>query len=269
VGRFAADDADLVAAIAGQGAVAIENALAHEALQKSDQDRAQFVRTVTHELRSPVGGGQSLARALLQSSREELSDRQRDVVQRISARLDRLMDLINDLLNLAAAKAPGFHQSPGAVPLLATVRSALDLQAAVAQEKQLVLQATLPPDEVVVRGTQEGLALVLENLFDNAVKYTPARGRVTITVTTEANSAIIQVADTGMGIPPGELPHLWEEFFRASNVRQAGISGTGLGLSIVKNLVESFGGRIAAQNGEGSGAIFTVTLPQLPESRRP
>ncbi|MGA2821518.1 MAG: HAMP domain-containing sensor histidine kinase [Anaerolineales bacterium] len=259
--RFTRDDAELVVAIAGEGAVAIENAMAHQALQKADQDRAQFVRTVTHELRSPVSGAQSLARVLLEGTSEGLTERQRDVIQRISARLDRLMDLINDLLALAAAQAPGFQQPPKPVGLLEMVRWALDQQAAAAGEKEVVLQPEIPGGEILVRATRDGLAQVLGNLIDNAVKYTPSGGRVRVTARTEGNAAVIQVADTGLGIPEADLPHLWEEFFRAGNVRKAGIVGTGLGLSIVKRLVESYGGRIGAQSVEGTGTVFTVTLP--------
>jgi len=263
---FAQDDAELVRAIAGEGAVAIENAMAHQALQKADEDRAQFVRTVTHELRSPVAGAQSLARVLLEATGEELSEKQRDVIERISARLDRLMDLINDLLTLAAAKAPGFQQPPQPVALLEMVQWAVDQQAAAAREKNVALQPELPTAQILVRATREGLGQIFGNLMDNAVKYTPAGGRVAVTAKTEGNAAVIQVADTGMGIPEADLPHLWEEFFRASNARQAGIRGTGLGLSIVKRLVETYGGRIAVQNGEARGAVFTVTLPVLPDS---
>lgn len=264
--RFTRDDAELVVAIAGEGAVAIENAMAHQAVQKADQDRAQFVRTVTHELRSPVSGAQSLARVLLEGTSEGLTERQRDVIQRISARLDRLMDLINDLLALAAAQAPGFQPPPQPVGLLEMVRWALDQHAAAASEKRVALQPEIPGGEILVRATRDGLAQVLGNLIDNAVKYTPSGGRVRVTARAEGNAAVLQVADTGLGIPEADLPHLWEEFFRAGNVRKAGIVGTGLGLSIVKRLVESYGGRIGAQSAEGTGTVFTVTLPLASES---
>ncbi len=264
--RFTRDDAELVVAIAGEGAVAIENAMAHQAVQKADQDRAQFVRTVTHELRSPVSGAQSLARVLLEGTSEGLTERQRDVIQRISARLDRLMDLINDLLALAAAQAPGFQPPPQPVGLLEMVRWALDQHAAAASEKRVALQPEIPGGEILVRATRDGLAQVLGNLIDNAVKYTPSGGRVRVTARAEGNAAVLQVADTGLGIPEADLPHLWEEFFRAGNVRKAGIVGTGLGLSIVKRLVELYGGRIGAQSAEGTGTVFTVTLPLASES---
>lgn len=264
--RFTRDDAELVEAIAGEGAVAIENAMAHQGVQKADQDRAQFVRTVTHELRSPVSGAQSLARVLLEGTSEGLTERQRDVIQRISARLDRLMDLINDLLALAAAQAPGFQQPPQPVGLLEMVRWALDQHAAAASEKEVALQPEIPGGEILVRATRDGLAQVLGNLIDNAVKYTPSGGRVRVTARTEGNAAVLQVADTGLGVPEADLPHLWEEFFRAGNVRKAGIVGTGLGLSIVKRLVESYGGRIGAESVEGTGTVFTVTLPLASDS---
>ena len=259
--RFTPADADYVTAIAREGAVAIENAQAHEALQRADQARAQFVRTVTHELRSPVGGAQSLLRVMLGGMSGEMSDKQKDIVARVLGRLDRLMALIGDLLALAATKTMGFEERTEAVELKAVVKWAVEQHAAAAKVKRVGLRVRLPPEKVDVRATHDGLAGVLENLIGNAVKYTPADGQVEVRVGLRATSAEVVIADTGMGIPRDEMAHLWEEFFRASNARHSGIVGTGLGLSIVKRLVDSFGGLISVQSEEGRGTTFTVVLP--------
>jgi signal transduction histidine kinase len=267
--RFSAADAEFVMTIARQGAVAIENAMAHEALQRADQERAQFVRTVTHELRSPVGGAQSLLRVLLKQLTGELNDRQRDVIARVEARLNALMALINDLLALAASKTSGFQEKLEAVELGPALRAAVEVRIAEAAEKRVVLRFEPHSDRLMVQATADGLALVFDNLIGNAVKYTAEDGRVIVRIVRQKDTAVVTIADTGIGIPAGDMPRLWEEFFRAGNARKAGIVGTGLGLSISRRLVESYGGRISVQSVERQGTTFTVTLPLSPVDTDP
>ncbi len=266
--RFTDADAQFVMAIARQGAVAIENAMAHETLQSAEAERAQFVRTVTHELRSPVGGAQSLLRVLLKQMSGELNPTQQDIIHRVETRLDSLMALINDLLALAATTTRGFQDKPEPVALVPEVRGAVEQRAAEAQEKNISLSLTPPQGNPWVRAGHEGLAHILGNLIGNAVKYTPDGGRVTVSLETRGASAVVSVADTGIGIPEDELPRLWQEFFRASNARKSGIVGTGLGLSIVKRRVEAYGGMISVHSRVGEGTTFSVSLPLIasPES---
>jgi signal transduction histidine kinase len=263
--RFSDADAQFVMAIARQGAVAIENAMAHEALQSAEAERAQFVRTVTHELRSPVGGAQSLLRVMLTQMPGDINPTHQDILRRVEARLESLMALINDLLALAAMTTRGFQEKPEPVALTPEVRTAVELRSAEAQEKNINLAFTPPDgDDPWVRAGHEGLAHILGNLIGNAVKYTPRGGRVTVALDTRGASAVLSVIDTGIGIPEDELPKLWQEFYRASNARKSGIVGTGLGLSIVKRRVEAYGGMISVQSRVGQGTTFTVTLPLIP-----
>jgi signal transduction histidine kinase len=262
--RFSDADAQFVIAIARQGAGAIENAVAHEALQRAETERAQFVRTVTHELRSPVGGAQSLLRVLLQKMAGELNPSQQDILRRVESRLDALMALINDLLTLAATTTRGFQEKSEPIALVPELRSALELRAAEAQEKNITLAFTPPSSDPWVLAGHEGLAHIFGNLIGNAVKYTPEGGRVNVGLETRGPSATISVTDTGMGIPEEDLPKLWQEFFRASNAKKSGIIGTGLGLSIVKRRVEAYGGMISVQSVVNQGTTFSVALPLVP-----
>ncbi len=259
--RFTPTDVDFALAIASQGAVAIENAMAHEALHKADQARALFVRTVTHELRAPVSSAQSLTRVLLQGMSGDVSRQQREILSRVEARLNALMELINDLLALAASKTVELQEPPRPMALLPILHHEVETLAQEAREKQVHLEFTAPSEELVVRGTVDGLTQIFRNLIGNAIKYTPPGGRVQVRVTAQPSRAEITVRDTGIGIPAEEMPHLWEEFFRASNARRSGIVGTGLGLSIVKRLVERFDGVISVHSVEGRGSTFTVILP--------
>jgi signal transduction histidine kinase len=262
--RFNGADAQFVMAIARQGAVAIENAMAHETLQRADTERAQFVRTVTHELRSPVAGAQSLLRVLLQQMAGELSPSHQDIIRRVETRLEALMALINDLLTLAASTTKGFQEKPELIALVPEIHSALELRSAEALEKSITLAFTPPSGDAWVIAGHEGLGHIFGNLIGNAVKYTPKGGRVTVSLEIRDAIASVSVADTGMGIPEDELPKLWQEFFRASNAKQSGIPGTGLGLSIVKRRVEAYGGMISVQSAVNQGTTVTVTLPLVP-----
>lgn len=259
--RFSTTDVDFALAIASQGAVAIENAMAHEALRKADQARALFVRTVTHELRAPVSSAQSLTRVLLQGMSGDVNRQQREILSRVEARLNALMELINDLLALAASKTVELQESPRPLALLPILQHEVETLAQEAREKQIRLEFEAPSQELVVRATADGLTQIFRNLIGNAIKYTPPGGRVEVRVVAQPLRTEITVRDTGIGIPAEEMPRLWEEFFRASNARRSGIVGTGLGLSIVKRLVERFDGVISVHSVEGKGTTFTVILP--------
>jgi len=262
--RFTSGDADFVLAIAQQGAVALENALAHETLQQADKERAQFVRTITHELRAPVSGAQSLLRVLLKLRKVKLNPQQRDIIARVEARFDFLATLINDLLALAASKTAGFQKTPKPIDLQPILEECIDQLAHEISEKQISMDYEAPDTKITVCASGEGLTQIFTNLIGNAVKYTPPDGELTVHLTQQTGNAVITISDTGIGIPAKDLPHLWEEFFRASNARQSQIVGTGLGLSIVKRLVDSYGGMIRVQSVEGKGTTFTVSLPITP-----
>jgi signal transduction histidine kinase len=266
-GRFAPADADFVLAIARQGAIAIENAMAHEALRNAEKARTLFVRTVTHELRAPVSGAQSLLRVLVRGMAGELTPQQREILDRVEARLSNLMELISDLLALAASKTTELQERPRPTSLQESIQRAVDLASQEAGEKQIHLSYEAPAEEILVRATADGLGQIFGNLVGNAVKYTPPGGRVNVRLAREPSGAVITIADTGMGIPTEDLSHLWEEFFRAGNARRSGIPGTGLGLSIAKRLVETFEGMISVHSTEGKGTTFAVTLPIAAPSR--
>ena len=260
-GFFSPQDAELVTAIARQGAMAIENAMAYAELRRADETRAQFVRAVTHELRAPVAAAQSLLRTVVRELAGGLNDLQRDILGRLSERLDVLQMLINDLLDLAAGKVEGLEGELTPVSVEAAVLGVVDRLSSQAQEKAIDLRVNYVPRGLTVMASEQGLERIFLNLISNAIKYTPAGGKVTVTLEQRNDEAVISVADTGIGIPESDLPHLFEEFYRASNVKQLGITGTGLGLAIVKDLVERYGGRVSVRSTLGEGTTFTVVLP--------
>jgi signal transduction histidine kinase len=262
---FTDENVNFAVAIARQGATAIEHAVTYGALRHTDQVKSQFVRTVTHELRSPVAAGQSLLRSVMHAG--GLSELQSDVLRRLSDRLDALQLLINDLLDLAAGKVDGLEASLAPVALEAVVLRVVDHLETQAREKKIELKVTPPPCSLTVTANEDGLGRIFVNLIGNAIKYTPAGGQVRVSLEQTDGEATVAVADNGLGIGPADLPHLFEEFYRGANVKEAGIPGTGLGLAIVKDLVERYGGRVSVKSQPGEGSTFSVTLP-LADSRQ-
>ena len=243
----------------------IEQEAAALAREKAEADRlsqfkSQFTYLVAHELRAPIGGAQSLLRTLIRGLAGELTDKQHAILHRVEVRLDQLLALVNDLLALAASKSVTPDEPLTPVPLRAILQRVLDRYVIEAEQKQIALVCDKPPETLVVCATEEGLERVLSNLIDNAIKYTPHGGQVNVTLIMRPDSVTITIADTGIGIPADNLPHIWDEFYRAPNARQSESIGTGLGLSIVKQLVETFNGSITADSAEGKGTAFTVHL---------
>ena len=259
--HFTEDDAAFLGAIAAQGAVAIENAQAYQMLEDLDESKSQFVRIVTHELRSPVQVVISLLNVLDRGYVGDLNEKQADLVGRARRRIEFLQTLIDDLLDLAAGKADVLATTErGLVSLSEVLGEVQSRYEARAQEKGLALQAEYPDENLTVWGDRAELDRMLNNLVSNAVKYT-ARGEVRLSLERNLGSARIVVSDSGIGIPDDALPDLFQEFFRAKNARQVKESGTGLGLSIVKDLVERYGGEIEVDSVVDRGTTFTLTLP--------
>ena len=257
--HFSEDDAVTLRPLVDLGVAAIVATRAMVELKVLEANQAQFIRVTTHELRSPVTVAQSLVRGVLYAG--DLSDRQVEVFTRIGRRLDGLENLINDLLDLAAGKALGPAEE-GPVVLNASIGRVVLLLQPRAEDKSLEMTFQSCRDQLVVRGTEEGLDRIFVNVVGNAVKYTSPGGAVAVSVQQVDGQAQVEVADTGIGIPEEALPHLFEEFYRAPNAKKTEV-GTGLGLAIVKDLVERYGGRIQVKSTVGVGTTFTVTLPLL------
>ncbi len=250
-----------LAPLADLGAALVSAARALESLAALEAAKAQFIQVATHELRAPVTVAQSLVRGVLQGYAGEMTEKQAEVFTRISRRLDGLENLINDLLDLAAGKAPQLAEQEGPVLLNASVGRAILLLQPRAEEKRLALRLEPCRTPLIVWGTEDGLDRIFANLVSNAVKYTPSGGAVTVTVRKTDGQAQVEVADTGIGIPEEALPHLFEEFYRAPNAKALDEVGTGLGLAIVRDLVERYKGRIEVKSKLGHGSTFTVTFP--------
>jgi signal transduction histidine kinase len=239
-----------------------ELAAAYKDLKSLEQVKSQFMRKASHELRAPIGAMQSLMRAAL--GQVPAATPGHELLDRAVTRSESTLDLIDDLLRysrLTTAAALGRFEP---VDLAEVARAAAELFRAQAEEKGVRLDVDAASARV--RGVREGLTDLVDNLISNAVRYTPAGGRVTVKTGPEDGQAVITVADTGIGIPPDELPRLFEEFFRGEAARKTVMHGTGLGMAIAKRVVDMHGGRIGIESEVGRGTTLRVVLPSEPTS---
>ncbi len=229
-----------------------------ERLDEAFTRQRRFVADASHELRTPVAAIRSMTDVAIAqpASAEELSAVLRDV----NAEADRLGHLITDLLALARAdegQAPLDHE-PVRLDQLATDVAGVAEPLAAERGVALVVRAD---ESVTVLGDEARLIQAVMNLVDNAITYTGAGGNVTLTVTASGQDAVLTVQDTGIGIAPEHLPHIFERFYRADAARTRANGGSGLGLSIVDWVVRAHDGTIDASSEPGKGSTFTMTLP--------
>ena len=226
-------------------------------LKQIDRLKNEFVHTVSHDLRSPLTA--ILGYVDLLDRVGPVNDQQREFIRRVQNSVQSITSLVNDLLELGRIEA-GFDTQKEVVPLEGIIRDTLETLGGQISDKKMNLHLNLPMDIPQMRGNPIRLRQMLDNLIGNAIKYTPEGGEITIDVEAQNDQVILRISDTGPGIPPADQPHIFEKFYRASNVPK-GVGGSGLGLSIVKSIVENHQGRIWVESLLGQGSAFTVVLP--------
>ena len=225
-------------------------------LDQEDRLRRALVADVAHELRTPV--------AVLQAETEALADGMvkpsLGALTSLHEEAVRLARMVEDLQTLASAEAAGLELQPRPLDLGRVAADAADSLASRFWAGRLDLQQQLPPTPVL--GDPRRLHQVVTNLLANAAKYTPEGGSVTIRASMDGSDAVLEVADTGPGIPDDERPLVWERFYRGKSGRLA--DGSGIGLAVVKELVDAHGGQVGVDEAPGGGARFTIRLPGTP-----
>ena len=230
-------------------------------LRRLENLRREFVSNVSHELKTPLTTIQAYTETLLDGAVDD-ANINRKFLQRIDEQADRLHRLILDLLSLARIESAEDAYELLPVPVAEIVRVCIDEHQAVATSKGVSLIVEPPPTEVVVWADEEGLLTVLNNLVDNAIKYTAAKGSVTVRWRHDERRAVIEVEDTGIGIPKQHQSRVFERFFRVDKARSRELGGTGLGLSIVKHWVQVFGGTVEVFSELGRGTKFVIRVPR-------
>ena len=221
----------------------------------------QFLGVVAHDLQSPLVATQSIMSYILDGYTGEITDGQRDLLERGVRRIEGLLTLITDLLDIPRIEGGQVTREMREISLNEVVKSAVDGLDKMALQKGITLKIELSESLPKIHGAGRRLQQVVTNLVSNAINYSH-EGTVLVRVTDNTSDVRIEVIDSGIGIPPEDLPQLFKDFVRGSNV---GIKGTGLGLSISKRIVEAHGGRIWAESPDPEtheGSRFTFTLPK-------
>ena len=221
-------------------------------LRRLESLRQEFVANVSHELKTPLSSIKAYAETLREGAIND-PEHNLEFVQRIEDQADRLHELILDLISLARIESGQRTYEVEDVDVEPVVEACLEHHRPSAEAQQLSLQAEPPTDPVVVRADDEALRQILDNLVNNAIKYTPAAGHVRVGWRADGRSALIEVSDTGIGVSPEDQPRLFERFFRVDKARSRELGGTGLGLSIVKHLAQFFGGSVGVRSTPGQG----------------
>ena len=242
-----------------------ELARQNDELRALDELKDEFVALVSHELRTPLTSIRGYLELVLEGEGGQLTDAQERFLRVVDRNAERLQRLVGDLLFIAQLDAGRLSLSLGEVDLAEIAAESVEAARPAAGEKGVELVLDLgTPAPLSADGAR--LGQLLDNLVSNAVKFTPAGGRVDVRIAARAGGAELVVADTGIGIRADEQERLFERFFRSRGATEAAIQGTGLGLAISKAIVEAHGGDIAVTSVEGHGTTFTIHLPQKEES---
>lgn len=227
--------------------------------------RSDFIVNLSHELRTPLTAIRGSAETLLDGAPAESSVSEKFLTS-IRRNALRLEALLRDLSDLSRAEAGLDALDPKPLDAREPVRNVTDLFAAEAQRGGIALRADLPDEPVPLVSDADKIEQILVNLVQNAVRYTPSGGSVTVGARITGEGVLFTVADTGIGIPPQDLPRVTERFYRVDPGRSRALGGTGLGLSIVKHLTETLHGKLELSSERGAGATASVTLPFHPPS---
>jgi signal transduction histidine kinase/DNA-binding response OmpR family regulator len=256
--RFGAEDLDLACELASRAAMTLENARLFDQAQQATRARDEMLGIVAHDLRNPLSTVTMGSSVLLDSALDDTQRRQVELVRRAAGRMQ---ELIQDLLEARRIESGQLRVSPRAQPVAPLVKEALAMLRPLAEARGIELSAELDDRLRPAMVDDTRILQVLSNLVGNALKFTPDGGRVEIGCVPLDDELRFCVSDTGPGIPPDQIPHIFGRFWQAADRDTRGI---GLGLSIVRGIVEAHGGRTWVESELGKGARFYFTVPASP-----
>lgn len=237
----------------------------NERLETLSKQKDEFLTLIAHRLRTPLTAIKWIGQLFTKGSFGRVSKEQKGYVEKLNEVTEKLIELVDDILNVIRIEEGkyGFTFRPTDVALM--IRLVIEPNRIIATGKGVEMVedienvALLPADE-------EKLAVAFENILNNAVKYTPPKGRILISLAEKDKKAVLEIGDTGIGIPEKDKARIFSKFFRGKNAFQKEAEGTGLGLYIARNIIRAHGGDITFVSEEGKGATFTITLPLEPPS---
>lgn len=276
--KFNENDVQRANVLSDQIAVAIDNAMlfsqlsstnkqleeSYQRLKSLDMMKMEFFTLVSHELRTPLTTIKGYAELLQDGMLGPLNEEQRDKLARINSSVDRLTSIVDNLSDLSSIASKRYIVEVIPVSLNDLINEVVRGITFLAESKEIKLIADIPADLPVVYVDRAKIMQVILNILNNAIKYTPRGGVVTITAKDEEENIIVAVHDTGIGIPKKDLENIFSGFYHAGYKLSYEYKGAGLGLALSKGIIESHGGRIWAESEEGNGSTFYFTLPKKP-----
>jgi signal transduction histidine kinase/ActR/RegA family two-component response regulator len=252
---------------ARQAADFIENVRLYQALREADRRKDEFLAVLAHELRNPLAPISNSLHLLRMT--DDVSLAAERIHQIMEQHVDHLIRLVDDLLEVSRITRGRIELRRETVELAAVVRSAVDASRSLIDAAGHQLALTLPAEPVLLDADPVRLAQVISNLLNNAAKYTDRGGQIWLSARVEDRQAVISVRDTGVGIPPAMLPHVFEMFAQVDRTLHRAQGGLGIGLALARSLVQMHGGEILVRSGgAGQGSEFVVRLPRLSEAER-
>lgn len=246
----------------GQERTAFEDVLRQRAkeLEAANRAKDEFLATVSHELRAPLNAIHGWVQVLRHGELDKATfDR---AIETLERNVHLQEQLIADLLDVSRIVLGKFNLNPRPVDLVAIVSAVVDIIRPTAHAKSITIHTSIAVRKALVMGEPERLHQVVWNLLSNAVKFTPRQGQIWLSLTQREDEVSLRVEDSGQGIPPDFLPHIFERFTQADVGSRRAHRGLGLGLAIVRHITEAHGGTVTAESaGEGGGAIFSVSIP--------
>jgi signal transduction histidine kinase len=262
-------------------ALAIDNARIHQTMRNQvdemrdlyervrglERMKSTLIDIAAHDLRNPIGAIRSLTQMILRDD-EMHPERRRETLQAVVDASSDAMRIIEDLLILQRVDKGGKDATFRALDVNTVIRAAVEKKAPGAALFRQQLRVSLPDAPSIIMGEPSLLREAISNLLDNAIKYTPEDGQITVSLIEQGDAAVLTISDTGYGIAANELPLIFDPFYRTPSGINRGILGTGLGLHIVKQIVEQHGGNITVSSIMGQGSTFTVTFVLLSAIQR-
>lgn len=233
--------------------------------RRIDQMKSEFVSMVSHEIRSPMNAVMMQLQVILDGLAGEVTDKQREILERASGKIGSLVRMASELLDLARTESGLVAGERENVDLSEVAREQAALHRPRAEARGLRLELEAPDRLPPVLADRRNMEELLSNLIANAIQYTPEPGRIRVTVGTSDRRVTLRVADTGMGIAEEDRTRIFQRFYRVKDERTRRIQGTGLGLSLVQSIVDAHQGRIELNSRPGEGSTFTVLLPVCAE----
>lgn len=229
-------------------------------LKKIELLKSQFVSMVSHELKAPIAAVYGYLKLLNDNTIQVSEEQKSNFIERSQIRLDSLLKLVNDLLDISRMETKTIRREIKEIDLQSVVKSIIELFQLEIKNKEIEVIAHYKSSSSINADVEE-ITRLFTNLISNAIKYNKIDGQINIELSQSGNYNLIEIKDTGIGMKPAEIKKLFHEFFRAKNELTQNICGTGLGLSIVKRIVDSYAGKIEVESEYNVGSVFKVYLP--------